>query len=51
MVLSGTILVALAVLFLLTTMALAASGQLRHPARVLAGLVALLVAGLALLFE
>jgi hypothetical protein len=51
MVLFGVILVALAVLFLLTTMALTASGQVRHPARAVLGLVALLVVGLALLFE
>ena len=51
MLLLGVILTALAILFALTTMALWASGQVRHPVRVLAGLGAVLVLGLALLFE
>lgn len=51
MFLLGTILTALAILFGLTSMALWTTGQVRHPAGVLAALAALLVVGLALLFE
>jgi hypothetical protein len=47
----GVVLTALAILFLLTTMALWASEELRHPMRVTAALVALLAMGLALLLE
>ena len=49
--LPAVILTALAILFLLTTLALGASGQLRHPIRVGGGLVAMLILGLALLAE
>lgn len=44
-------LTALAVLFLLTTLALGASRQLRHPIRVGSALTALLILGLALLAD
>ena len=47
----SVVLIALAVLFLLTAMALWASAQLRHPVRVVVALVGLLVVGLALLLE
>jgi hypothetical protein len=47
----GVILTALATLFLLTTLALSASEQLRHPMRIGASLVAVLVLGLALLAD
>jgi hypothetical protein len=47
----GVMLTALAILLLLTLMALWASGQLRHPVRVLVALAGVLVAGLALLLE
>jgi hypothetical protein len=47
----GVIATALAILFLLSAMALWTSNQLRHPAGVMAGLGALLVLGLALLLE
>jgi hypothetical protein len=47
----GVIVTALAILFLLSSMALWASDQLRHPVGVMAGLGAALVLGLALLFE
>jgi hypothetical protein len=47
----GVILTALATLFLLTTLALTASEQLRHPIRIGGALAALLVLGLALLAE
>ncbi|HEU4449333.1 MAG TPA: hypothetical protein VFR63_05040 [Gaiellaceae bacterium] len=40
---------ALALLFLLTALALGSSGQLRHPVRVTVALAALFVLGLALL--
>jgi hypothetical protein len=51
MLLVGVILTALAILFLLTTVSLWASEQLRHPVRVMAGLGLLLALGLALLLE
>jgi hypothetical protein len=51
MILLAVVLTALAILFSLTTMALCASGQLRHPVRVTLGLAALLVLGLALLLD
>lgn len=47
----GVILTALALLFLLTTLALAASGALRHPLRAGISLAAVLALGLALLAE
>ena len=47
----GVILVALAVLFSLTTLAFSAAGLLRHPLRIVALLTALLVIGLALLLQ
>jgi hypothetical protein len=47
----GVIATALAIVFLLSTMALWASNQLRHPIGAMAGLGALLVLGLALLLE
>lgn len=47
----AVILTALAILFLLTTFALAANGQLRHPIGTAAALTALLAAGLALLLD
>jgi hypothetical protein len=49
--LPGVILTALAILFLLTTLALAAGGALRHPFRVGISLAALLALGLALLAD
>jgi hypothetical protein len=49
--LPGAILTALAILFLLTTLALATSGQLRHPGRVGTSLAAMLALGLALLAD
>ncbi len=47
----GVIVTALAVLFLLTVLALSAGGQLRHPLRAVVALTVLLVLGLALLAE
>jgi hypothetical protein len=47
----AVILTALAILFLLTTLALTASGQVRHPIRSGGALTAMLVLGLALLAE
>lgn len=47
----GVILTSLAILFLLTTLALTASGQVAHPIRVNALLVAVLALGLALLAD
>jgi cytochrome bd-type quinol oxidase subunit 2 len=44
-------LVAVAVLFGLTTLALAAQGRVGHPARALAAVAALLAAGVALLLD
>jgi hypothetical protein len=51
MLIPGVGLTALVILFALTTMALWATNRARHPLRVLAGLAALLVLGLALLIE
>ncbi len=51
MVLLGVILTALAILFLLTTLALGISGQLRHPRLVGAALIVVLIFGLLLLSE
>ena len=51
MVLLGVAFVALAILFSLTTMALSASGRLRHPLGVTVALTALLVLGVALLLD
>lgn len=51
MLMLGIMLTALAILFALTAIALWASGQARHPIQVIAGLGALLVLGLALLFD
>ena len=45
----GVVLVAIAVLFTLTALAVAASGKIGHPFRVAAALGALLLLGLALL--
>jgi hypothetical protein len=47
----GVILTALAILFLLTTLALAACETLRHPLRATISLAALLALGLALLAD
>ena len=47
----GVILTALAILFLLTTLALAASGVLRHPVAAGTSLAATLALGLALLAD
>ena len=47
----AVILTALAILFLLTTLALATSGVLRHPAGAITSLAALLALGLALIAE
>jgi hypothetical protein len=47
----GVILTALAILFLLTTLALATSGQLRHPMRTGGTLTAVLILGLVLLAD
>jgi hypothetical protein len=47
----AVILTALAIPFLLTTLALSASGQLRHPIRVGVALTAVLILGLALLAD
>jgi hypothetical protein len=47
----GVISTALAILFLLTTLALTASGQIRHPIRIGGSLTAMLLLGLALLAE
>jgi hypothetical protein len=47
----AVILTALAILFLLTTLAFTASGQVRHPIRIGCALTALLLLGLALLAE
>jgi hypothetical protein len=51
MVALGVVLAALAVLFFLTTLSLAATGRLRHAARVVLALTTLLVAGLAFLLD
>jgi hypothetical protein len=51
MFLLAVILTALAILFLLTALALGSSGQLSHPIRVGGGLVAMLILALALLAE
>jgi hypothetical protein len=51
MFLLGVTLTSLAILFLLTTLALSISGQLRHPLRPAAALALLLVVGLVLLSE
>ncbi|HEY7794128.1 MAG TPA: hypothetical protein VIA10_09000 [Gaiellaceae bacterium] len=51
MVLLAVVLVALAVLFLLTALALAASDQLPHPYRTAVAIGAALVVGLALLLD
>lgn len=47
----GVILTSLAILFLLTALALSAGGQLRHPWRVGAALTVGLMLGLALLSQ
>jgi len=47
----AVILTAFAILFLLTTLALSASGQVRHPIRAGGALTAVLILGLALLAE
>lgn len=47
----GVMLTAIAILFLLTTLALATSGVLRHPAGAITSLAALLALGLALIAE
>jgi hypothetical protein len=47
----AVILTALAILFLLTALALSASDQVRHPIRVGGALTVLLIIGLALLME
>ena len=47
----AVILTALSILFLLSSLALSADGRLRHPLRVVAALVALLVLGLVLLAD
>ena len=44
-------LTALAILFLLTTLALGTTRQLWHPIRIASGLAAILILGLALLAE
>ena len=49
MILLAVLLVALALLFGLTTMALHAAGELDHPLRVAAALILLFIAGLTLL--
>ncbi len=46
----ATVLVAIAVLYLLTALAFEAEGLLPHPYRVTAALAAVLVVGLALVF-
>jgi hypothetical protein len=51
MIVLAVVLVALAILFSLTAMALWASGQLRHPVGATVGLAALLVVGLALFLD
>jgi hypothetical protein len=51
MVLLAVVLIVLAILFSLTTMALWASDQLRHPVGVMLALGALLVLGLALFLD
>ncbi len=51
MLLLAVLVLALAMLFLLTALALGASGQLRHPYRVALALAAALVVGAALLVE
>ena len=48
---AGVILTSLAILFLLTTLALSAGRQLRHPLRATAALIVVLIVGLALLSE
>lgn len=50
MVLAGVVVVALGILFLLTAMALAASGQLDRPRRTVLVLSSLVVLGTGLLF-
>ena len=47
----GAIVTALAILFLLTTLALAASGALRYPVRASVSLAAMLALGLTLLAD
>jgi hypothetical protein len=44
-------LTALAILFLLTALALAAGGQVRHPTGIVAALTAMLILGLVLLAQ
>jgi hypothetical protein len=51
MFLLGVILTSLAILFLLTTLALGASGQLRHPLPVGATLTVIVILGVALLSD
>ena len=51
MLMLGVIVTALAILFLLSSMALWVSDQLSHPVRVMGALSGLLVLGLALLLE
>jgi hypothetical protein len=51
MFLLGVILTALAILFLLTTLALSTAGQLRHPIGAAAVLVLVLILGLVLISE
>ncbi len=47
----AVVIIALATLFLLTTLALATAGQIRHPYRLALVLAAALVVGAALLYE
>jgi hypothetical protein len=47
----GVILVAVSLLFALTTLALGAAGKLGHPYRVVLAVAATLVVGIALLLE
>ncbi len=49
MLMLGVSVTALAILFLLSTLALWTSGQIRHPLRVIAALGGVLVLGVALL--
>jgi hypothetical protein len=51
MFLLAVMLIALAMLFLLTALALGAGGQLRHPARIAIATAAAIVIGIALLVE
>jgi hypothetical protein len=51
MALVGVTLVAIALLYLLTTLALTLAGRVRHPVVISAMLATLLVAGVALLFD